>query len=651
MKITTIRSLLSAGKMTKLAAAALLISTYLPVGYANNIIAKPEQNMLQREALFYYHQGEYLHALTTLEYAKLKGEKLNVKTNLLHAGLVVHFDFNSDDNTGKIFERYFKQQSAAKHLPNAEHDYVFFVLMQGFYQQGNLDKAQQAHDMIGDHLLPKYSDEFYYLSGELAIALDNDKQLTMAKQHISPGSVKHRYLAFNHAIKVLEQQDTETALALLSVSAVTEQNELESLAYRGNMSINALRFTEQLNAIIDRAYLAKAYIYSDLKDYDQAMASFRQVTLNSIDTESAMLGMGKVAYYQNDLNSALAVWLQLAARDSGSSYVNQGYMLSAYALDRLGKPEQAYAAYQNALQHFIEAKGSLTAERARMNQPGYLSSLLESSSKNFLEVGQVSLRLPKGIDDYAQIASPEFQRSLTALKQTEGLRLQLAVWQRQLLAMAQRYYVDSSITLETLPTSEIKLAEKLLGREKNKLQDIDNSLNRLTRQLMGSYFSEDNLGGEQKGLLSAYHRYQTLEAALDTIDVNHKDYSLLRERLNRVAGGLIWHIGDYYLTPEMLATKNALLAQQKYVLELENRDGQLLTKKLTKINQQLEQAEKHSQTVIVSVTERFEGLLVSQLDDIEDYITHSELAMVRLRDSRNTDKSAVVTKLNEKVLP
>ncbi|PKH01677.1 hypothetical protein CXF72_15640 [Psychromonas sp. MB-3u-54] len=647
----TIRSLLSSAQTAKLAAAALLISTYLPAGYANNMTAKPEQNMLQREALFYYHQGDYQHALTTLEHAKLKGEKLNVKTSLLHAGLVVHFDFNSDDNTGKLFERYFKQQSAAKHLPAAEHDYVFFVLMQGFYQQGNLEKAQQAHDMIGDHLLPKYSDQFYYLSGELAIALDNDKQLTMAKQHISPGSVKHRYLAFNHAMKALEQQDTETALALLSVSAVTEQKDLEGLAYRGNMHINALSFTDSLNAIIDRAYLAKAYIYSDLKDYDEAMASFRQVTLNSLDTESAMLGMGKVAYYQNDLNSALAVWQQLAQRDSASGYVNQGYVLSAYALERLGKPQQAYAAYQNALQHFTDAQRLLTAELARVDQPDYLSSLLENSSKNFLDVGKVTLNLPESIDDYAQIASPEFQRRLTALKQTEGLHLQLAAWQRQLLALAQRYYTEPSITLETLPTSETKLAEKLLGREKNKLQDIDNSLNRLTRQLMGSYFSQDSLGGEQKALLSAYKRYQTLEAALKTIDVNHKDYSLLRARLNRVAGGLIWHIGDYYLTSEMLATKNALLAQQQYVLELENRDAQLLTKQLAKIDQQLEQAEKHSQTVITRITERFEGLLASQLDDVEDYITHSELAMVRLRDSRNTDKSAVVAKLNEKVLP
>lgn len=648
MKIT-IHSLLSAGRMAKLAAVALLISIYLPAGYADNITVEPEQNILQREALFYYFQGDYLHALTTLEHAKLNGEKLNIKTKLLHAGLVLHFDF--DDNASELFERYYKQQSAAKQLPAADHDYVFFVLMQGFYQQGNFNKAQQAHDMIGEHLLPKYSDEFYYLSGQLAIALDNDQQLKMAKQHISPASVKHRYLAFNHAIKALEQQDTKTALALLSVSAVTEQEELEGLAYRGNMSVNTLLFTDQLNAIIDRAYLAKAYIYSDLKDYDKAMANFRQVRLNSVDTESAMLGMGKVAYYQDDLNSALAVWQQLAQRDSASSYVNEGYVLSAYALERLGKPEHAYSAYQNALQHFTNAQSLLTAELARVNEPDYVLSLIENKSKNFLDIGQVTLNLPKGINNYAQIASPEFQRSLAALKQTESLRLQLTAWQGQLLAMAQRYYADQSLTLESLPLSELKLAEQLLVREQNKLQDFDKTLNLLTKQVMGSYFSQDSLGGEQEGLRSVYKRYQRLEAALKTIDINNKDYSLLRDRLNRVAGGLIWHIGDYYLTAEMLAAKNALVAQQQYVLELENRDAQLLTKQLVKTDQQLQLADKHYQAVIARITERFEGLLVNQLDSLKNYIIHAELAMVSLRDSRNTDQSPVVAELNEKVLP
>ncbi|WP_372881718.1 hypothetical protein [Psychromonas sp.] len=644
----TIRPLLRAMRMAKLAAVALLSSTYLPASYANNIAAEPEQNILQREAQFYYHQGDYLHALTTLEHAKLNGERLSAKTKLLHAGLVLHFDF--DDNASEIFTRYFNQQSAAKQLPGAYRDYVFFVLMQGFYQQGNLDKAQQAHDMIGEDLSPEYSDEFYYLSAQLALALENDEQLARAKKHISANSIKHRYLAFNHAMKALAQQDSDTALALLSVSAATEEEELANLAYRGNMDINSLSFNDELNAIIDRSYLAKAYIYSDLKRYDEAMASFKQVRLNGMDTESAMLGMGKVAYFQNDLNSALAIWQQLTQRDSVSSYVNEGYMLSAYALERLGKAEHAYSAYQNAIQHFSNTQNLLTAELSRLNKPGYLSSLLENNSENFLDVGKITLRLPKGIDNYAQVASSEFQRSLAALKQTEGLRLQLAAWQLQLLAMAQRYYADPSITLESLSASELKLAEQLLVREQNKLKNI-NIINSRAKLLMGNYFSQDSLIGEQEGLLSAYKRYQTLETALKTIDTKHTDYPILRERLNRVAGGLIWHIGDYYLTAEMLAAKHNLLAQQQYVLELKDRDPQLLTKQLAKIDQQLLLAEKHYQTVLVRVTAQFEDLLVSQLNDLKHYITHAELAMVRLRDDSTLDNSPAITKLNEKVLP
>ena len=634
--------------MAKLAAVALLTSTYLPAGYADNITTEPEQNMLQREAQFYYHQGDYLHALTTLEHAKLSGKKLNAETKLLHAGLVLHFDF--DDSASEVFTRYFNQQSAAKQLPAADRDHVFFVLMQGFYQQGKIDKAQQAHDIIGEHLSPEYSDEFYYLSGQLALALDDNEQLTMAKQHISPSSIKHRYLAFNHAMKALEQQDTDKALALLSVSAVTEQKELENLAYHGNMNINTLSFSDELNAIIDRAYLTKAYIYSDLKRYDEAMASFKQVTLNSIDSESAMLGMGKVAYFQNDLNSALAIWQQLAQRDSASSYVNEGYMLSAYAFERLNKPDHAYSAYQDAIQHFSNAQSLLTAELARVNKPGYILSLIENNSKNFLDVEQISLRLPKGIDNYAKIASPEFQSSLAALKQTEGLRLQLMAWQLNLLAMAQRYYADPNITLENLPTSELKLAEQLLIREKNKLQGID-TFNSQTKQLTGNYFRQDSLIGEQKGLLSVYKRYQALETALNTIDTNHKDYPLLRERLNRVAGGLIWQIGDYYLTPEMLAIKYTLLAQQQYVLELENRDVQLLTKQLAQIDDQIQMAEEYNQAVLERVRGQFEGLLMSQLNDLKHYITQAELAMVRLRDDSTLDDSPAIAKLNEKVLP
>lgn len=644
----TIRPLLSAIYMAKLAAVTLVACTYLPAGYAKSITAEPAPNILQREALFYYHQGDYLGALTTLEHAKLSGESLNAKNKLLHAGLVLHFDF--DDNASEVFTRYFKHQSAAKQLPAADRDYVFFVLMQGFYRQGKLNKAQQALDLIGEHLTSKYLDEFYYLSGQLALALDNDQQLIMAKQHLSADSIKHRYLAFNHAMKALEQQDSDTALALLSVSAVTEQEELQNLAYRGNMGINALSFSDQLNVIIDRAYLAKAYIYSDLKRYDEAMASFKQVTLNSIDTEPAMLGMGKVAYYQNDLNSALAVWQQLAQRDSASSYVNEGNLLSAYALERLGKPEHAYSAYQNAIQHFSKAQGLLTAELSRMNEPGYVSSLIENNSKNFLDIGKITLGLPKGIDNYAQVASPEFQRNLAALKQSKGLRLQLAAWQLQLLAMAQRYYAEPSITLENLSASELKLAEQLLVREQNKLKNMT-TINSRARQLMGNYFSQDSLIGEQEGLLSAYKRYQSLETALSTIETKDKDYSPLRERLNRVAGALIWQIGDYYLTPEMLAAKHTLLAQQQYVLELKDRDAQLLTKQLAKIDQQLQLAEKHYQTVLLRVTEQLEDLLVSQLNDLKNYITHAELAMVRLRDNSTLDNSPAIAKLNEKVLP
>ena len=619
-------------------------------------------NVYNKMAVYDYFQGNYFAALTQLAINDKKGViDSSGHSELLQAGLELHFDM--DDGAAQNFANYVLAQSAEQ--DPSYQDYVYLSFARSLYKKQAFNKAKQAIDLIGEHLNAQYHDDYHFLNAQLLLKQDDLTAAKAAKANISKGHIYHRYLAFNYAMMVLAEGDKGTAIKALEVVVQADASFAEQ-AQEDDADL-AVEITDEFEAIVDRANLALGYLHIEENNNELAIDAFKRVSIDSLDTESAMLGFGWAAANNNDYKTALAVWQQLAKRETITAYVAEGSLAIGYVYEQMHKSEESYLAYQQAVAKFNVYAKQLDAELAKLNDKdngsGYFMSLLkpvrvelaDDASKSDLykasmKGNKVELQLPKTIQSFDVVASNEFDHDLNDVNDLSIMINMLASWQGKLDAMAVEFYGEQTSQLTTA-NQEAALREQQLAELLRQFRSINTQLNTQAFTHAGKLFKADPIVGKRIQLQTTHQQYLRLNSMLEQNAVD-QNYANLKAKLDRIAGLLLWQIGDYYLNEQGQKTKQqGIVAAYKL-----KQSEQLSLSPVFELKQQASDKLKHAkalqQTIVLSLQQSLADSLSEQRNNLKQYKQKAQLALVRLNDETFIkDSSANNEATDNKKLP
>jgi len=386
-------------------------------------------------ALYEYLLGNHFESLTEL--ALLEGYGYPITNNRVKAMQArIYLSFDLDNAAFDIFAESYSQMKSTE-FDNIFQTKTWLTLAKQFYRKSNYTSASVALNKLTGNVSPLFQDEFYYLAAQLSIKEHDLITAEKAKEKLPKGSIFIRYIDFNQGSYLLSLGKTELAIEKYIRAASTD----------GNTHITPI-----MTALIDKANLALAYIYIKQQAYQRAINTFKQISLNGIETESAMLGYGWAAAKLGRYENALAIWQQLSDRENLTPYVLEAYIAIPFAYEQLQQQEQAYHSYQFAVKRFNEHKQKLVLALQQTQKKNFLQQMLikqqvlaaELVGVQAIKGRQVELKFPEFIDVFTDVSTSKFQQGIKDIKDLNTMIDSLQKWQSDIASM-QKEITDSSV--------------------------------------------------------------------------------------------------------------------------------------------------------------------------------------------------------------
>ncbi|TKB46094.1 tetratricopeptide repeat protein [Thalassotalea mangrovi] len=573
-------------------------------------------------AAYEYYQGNYFDALTELSLGKAElGDAVTANGELFAAGLNLHFDINSD--AAKKFE------DSLNAIDDPQYrDSAWFLLAKNFASNQNVAAATQALSKVSGNLPEYMLDDYYYLLAQMHIANGRMELVGQARLNIPKDSIYHCYITFNEAVKWVELGDLQ--------QATRHFQQTVSLA-------NQLPVSDETEALSDRANVAMGYLFIKQGMNDRAIAAFKQVTQNNLDTHSAMLGYGWALSSKEEYYAAIAVWQQLTAQPMQTPFVREAFIAVAYAYEQLDDIETAHTAYNNALQHFSRQQTLTIGALDMVKSDAFFDTVVQHSidssdvnKRRGLKGADVKLTLPPQLHSSQLAASREFQNKLKDLQDVNAIIIQLLEWQKRADNLAQAYYGTLTDDLNMSYDAEQQVNQQRIQAFMQSFVQHSESLNSEWKHHSGRIYQDSNLEDKQTKLLSDLAEYRQLTEAFNAqanVDKDSEQYKQNLQRLNRIGGVLLWQLGDYYLDQQGAMDKfDTIIAAGRY--------QEAATTELTPINNlqnKLEGKLNDALRVRAQITRQMQTelqiSLTTQLQDIDHYVQQAELAIVRLQNA------------------
>ncbi|WP_068546687.1 tetratricopeptide repeat protein [Thalassotalea crassostreae] len=611
-------------------------------------------------AIYNYLQDDYFQSLTELVLLEKQGVALDDKSKLLKAGLELHFEM--DNGAGQIFAEQLLDSAKTSTDP-AYKDFVFFRFAKALYKKQQYNKANKAINQVGENLAAEYVDEFYYYSAQIALRIDDLPAARAAAANISEGSIYHRYLAFNVAMELLQQSEKQKAIDALAVvvtlpgdnSLPAGEGESEADADSQNVSTQPVEITDEIEALIDRANLAKGYLHIQLDQNDEAIECFKRISADSLDTESAYLGYGWAMANKGDFDTALAVWQKLGAMPSNSTFVLEANIAQGYAHEQLDDTDSAYAVYSKMVDRFQRQQTSLDDEIAKLASDEYLMSLLAVEeapvvyddngeviqAPQNLKGGKVTFNVPKDFNSYDVVASNEFQHNLEDINDLNVMHNTLILLQQKSDELAKSFYQQdlndkAAVTAATVKSpiekqQEIELRQAQINELERQYRALDSQLNQTAFGYVGKLFTSDPVIGNRNELTSVYQQYIALKARVDATGTG-PEQTALKLRLDRIAGSLLWQIGDHYLDQEGRTLKQANINSLAKLQENRTLGLSPVFDMQTRLSEKMATTRGLQKQLLMQMQEQLIAGLNEQRSDLSDYMQKAKMAIVRITD-------------------
>ncbi len=397
--------------------------------------AKPVPVLVQAphygDTLFSFFQDHHFDALAGLLASQHFGRIAphDEQAELLRGGMMLSWGLHRE--AAGVFERLLTETSVP-----AVRDRAWLQLAKIRFQRGLAAEAEQALERVGTALAPAEHEERALLQARFLMArADHAGAVDVLRALPAQASAFARY---NLGVAYIKAGDLAQGMVLL--------DELSGMITQD----------EELLALRDRANVTLGYAALQAKLPADARKYLQRVRLVGPDSGKALLAYGWAALEQGEPKHALVPWGELLARPVSDPAAVEAQIAVPFALAEIGAAGMAMDRYNVALVAFDEERHALDESIAAIRSGRLLSSLLERNPESGLGWAGGVEQFPSM--PYAGHLAPvlalhEFQESFKNLQDIVFLGQNLSQWQNKLEVYADLLANRSRLLAQYLPAA------------------------------------------------------------------------------------------------------------------------------------------------------------------------------------------------------
>lgn len=490
-------------------ASLVLASAVIPGAIAGKD-DKPERvvDMRYGVSLYEYFQSNYLDALSELHVAETLGGIAGHGNDpmLMRGGLSLAFGMERE--AASIFQELLLQER-----PESIHNSAWYYLGKMRYRRGDWAGTADALANITDDQSKVLRRKLGALQMNLAIRLqdlDQAEALLVDNKRINAWLP---YVYFNLGTAHIRQQRYQKGIGFLDQLAQLPLDSEEFLTLR------------------DRAMTAAGYAMMLQKNYQEAVARFQAVRLNSPMVDNALLGYGWAAAEQGDYATALSPWIALGEQTISKPAVQEAMLAVPYAYEQLGVKSQALSAFESA-----EAMFTAQIERVEALKSELSPETLVAAMEQFGSEGDVDTELAGLV---SLLSDDQFRLHTRDMRDLITMREKLVVWKRDL-----DIYKDLLVVRGQ--RREQRLSEIASDDHATQLTEMIATRDLLATEIERINQEHDVLAVANDGTRDLWQISEKALGAKDYMNRSGEKTSFESEQLRRYRGLLLWQAAEEF---------------------------------------------------------------------------------------------------------
>nr|BBJ03647.1 hypothetical protein YBY_14950 [Marinobacter nauticus] len=588
-------------------------------------------------ALYEYHQGNALEALTQLAVAREQGgiEGHGDHPALVEGGLMLSWGMTRE--ASRLFTELLGADGAGSTLSPDIRNQAWFYLGKVFYLEGDHELASENLERVDGDILARSNHDLFrewiYLQARLAMMSSRtggESELASFQTQLEDSDIWSLYLRYNSAVSSLAAGD-----------AVTTEAELQALIALMDQSTDSDEPEAERLGLLSRARLSLARLYLRDNQFDAALRVLGDMPLNGVFADQALFDYAVAAAGQGRPERALDALDTLSNRDLFLPWRQQVPFARAYVLEQMNRPQQALPAFKRAADHYQTRIEELDDIRNRLSEESLMAQLdFSRDSDGILTDSYGRLRVqPVDFGMAEVLASETFQQALAELN--ELYRMQSFIAERQSRFEAFR------IMLETREQQrQVRIAQTRRALENQQAdewlqlhQEFSEKISRaLTEEDVGFFMTskqkalrdkldgvEETLAGVPDDTITAGQRatYQRMRAYFDWWVAD--DYGVNRWAAQRQLRELDREMDRFQAQRQRVET---LMADDARHAELARRIA-ASERELATLGAEVADALGNARQALLS---QVDTMLVAQQEELNGYLLASRHAQARLAD-------------------
>ncbi|SFD47876.1 hypothetical protein SAMN02745724_04635 [Pseudoalteromonas denitrificans DSM 6059] len=489
--------------------------------------------------LFEYYQGNYQAALTLQAIAEYKSPLAHqgVAPELLKGGMSLKYGLLSQAHD--IFKTLLNSAEDQTILSAA-----WFYTGKMHYQAEDFKSAAAALSQVTDALALKFSDEFHYMKAQLAIKNNDEIGYKNEKSQISAQHDYHEYIEHNALLKQLVLNDAVDT----NIEKITQQN---------TNLMQKKKLTAEMLALQNRSYLALGFAFIKQGDNQNAIKTFKHISMKSHLIEPALLGYGWALNNMHEYDKARNVLAQLTSSEILTPYVQEALLVQTYSYQQQGDLQAAQHKLIISINRFEEYKAELSQKLVTLNKLSWRQIYddireFESSKNNALGLNEI-------------LSGQGFQSNLAQLELLYALKQQLKTQLQQIgsfKALLDDKAMNTQIRLHALKKKTLQTQVDYLLEKRNGLMSKVN--NAIKKQDAEAFFTPSQL--------SLKKRLDSTKVVLAQLPEGK--FVDFESRVSRVQGRLIWQAHQDFSARSWQAKKD-IKHLDNFMAQLQKQKSQL----------------------------------------------------------------------------
>lgn len=405
-------------------------------------------------ALYEYHQGNALEALTQLAVAREQGgiDGHGEHPALVEGGLMLSWGMTRE--ASRLFTQLLGEDGAGSTLSPDVRNQAWFYLGKVFYLEGDQALASENLERVDGEILAEADHDLFrewiYLRSRLATMSkrpDADSELASLREQLKDSDIWSLYLRYNSAVSALDAGDAATAA-----------KELQTLITILDDSKDSVEPDAEREGLLGRTRLSLAGLYLRDNQFEPAFEILGAMPLDGVFADQALFDYAVAAAGQGRPERALDALESLSNRDLFMPWRQQVPFARAYVLEQMNRPQSALPAFRKAADHYEARIEELNGIRSRLSEDNLMAQLdFRRDSEGILTDSYGRLRVqPVDFGMAEVLASETFQQALAELN--ELYRMQSFIAERQSRFEAFRTMLETREQQRQIGVSQTRLA-------------------------------------------------------------------------------------------------------------------------------------------------------------------------------------------------